>query len=42
MSTIKAELTTLAGECNTPVLRKHLGTANHAYYASSSIIIIHA
>jgi hypothetical protein len=28
--------------CNTPVLRKHLGIANHAYYASSSIIIIHA
>jgi hypothetical protein len=30
------------GHSNTPVLRKHLGTANHAYYASSSIIIIHA
>ena len=30
------------GRCNTPVLCKHLGTANHAYYASSSIIIIHA
>jgi hypothetical protein len=28
--------------CNIPVLCKHLGTANHAYCASSSIIIIHA
>jgi hypothetical protein len=28
--------------CNTPVLRKHLGTVNHACYASSSLIIIHA
>jgi hypothetical protein len=28
------------GHCNTLVLRKHLGTTNHAHYASSSIIII--
>ena len=28
--------------CNTPVLCLHLGTANHAYHASSSIQIIHA
>jgi hypothetical protein len=30
------------GECNTPVLCLHLGTANHAYHASSSILITHA
>ena len=28
--------------CNTPVLCLHLGTANHAYHASSSILITHA
>ena len=28
--------------CNTPVLCQHLGTANQAYHASSSILIIHA
>jgi hypothetical protein len=28
--------------CSTLVLRKHLGTANHACYASSNLIIIHA
>ena len=28
--------------CNTPVLCLHLGTANHAYHASSSNQIIHA
>ena len=32
----------LEDACNTPVLCLHLGTANHAYHASSSIQIIHA
>jgi len=38
----KAAVNAAVRHCNTPVLYQHLGTANHACYASSSILIIHA